>query len=288
VEIINDQGADVKKLAIALSFFFCLGFAVVPSQVVAGTYFTGVKGWYASWDSAILDWFEEDLANTFLQSAGLTLVSDKDPGEGHLVGPMFGYLTDDGKWSFSFSPMIISDFEQDWYGMAGPMTVQSHIDLDRQDYDLAASMKLNGNYKLYFGYKYQDMSMDFTYTYDVGGVPTTFNDTIDSKVHIPTIGIGGVYQFSNSLVGGAQVGLLYTFPELEITTAGVTTDIRPWNSFGFNVELNLTYRPAPGVLVQGGYRYQAFEFEARAHGFFIYIDSYYITLGLTISAFYVF
>jgi hypothetical protein len=277
----------VKKLVIALSLFCCLGFAADPARAVAGTYFTGAKGWYASWDSAVLDWFEEDLAYHFLQNS-LVLVADKDPGSGYLVGPMFGYLTDDGKWSFSFSPMVISDFKQDWHGMAGAMVLQAEVDLKRQDFDFAASLKLNDNYKLYFGYKYQDISMDFDLTYDIGGMPTTFFYKIDSIVHIPTVGIGGVFQLSNSLVGGAQAGLLYTFPSLEISEGGVAENIRPWNSFGFNVELSLTYRPAPSVLVQGGYRYQVFEFEARAPGSYNDIKSYDITHGLTLSAVYVF
>ena len=277
----------MRKLVIALSLFFCLGFAAAPSRAVAGTYFTGVKGWYASWDSAILDWFEEDLGQAFLQNR-LSLKADSDPGDGYLVGPMFGYMTDDGKWSFSFAPMVISDFSQDWYGMAGSMALYTTVDLTRKDYDLAARMKLNDNYKLYFGYKYQDMKMDFHLAYDAGGMPQNFLYEIESRVHIPTVGLGAVYQLTDSLVAGGQAGILYTFPTLEITTSGVTEDIRPWNSFGFNVELSLTCRPAPSVLVQGGYRYQIFEFEARAPGSFNDIKSYDITHGLTFSAIYVF
>lgn len=60
------------------------------------------------------------------------------------------------------------------------------------DRNFFASLKLNDNYKLYFGYKYQDISMDFNLTYDIGGMPATFIYKIDSKVHIPTVGIGGV------------------------------------------------------------------------------------------------
>ena len=277
----------MKKFTIALSLFFCLGFSLEPDRALAGTYFTGAKSWYASWDSAILDWFEEDLGQAFLQNR-LTLRADSDPGDGYLAGPMFGYLTDDGEWSFSFAPMVFSSFSQDWHGTAGPMSLLTTVDLTRRDYDLAASMKLNNNYKLYFGYKYQDMKMDFHLAYDVAGMPQNFLYKIESKIHIPTIGIGTAYQLTDSLVAGGQAGILYTFPTLKITTAGVSEDIRPWNSFGFNIELNLTYRPASNVLVQAGYRYQVFEFEARAPGSFNDISSYDITHGLTLSAIYMF
>ena len=65
------------------------------------------------------------------------------------------------------------------------------------------------------------------------------------------------------------------------------TVIRPWNSFGFNVELNLTYRLEDSVLIQGGCRYQVFEFEARAPGSYDDIKSYDINHGLTLSVVYV-
>ncbi|MCK4838587.1 MAG: hypothetical protein KAS94_07260 [Desulfobulbaceae bacterium] len=277
----------MKKLTTVLGLFFCLGLLVNPSGAKAGTYFTGAKGWYASWDSGILNWFEEDLAHSFLANR-LTLTADSDPGDGYLLGPLFGYMTDDGKWSFSFAPMIISDFSQDWHGMAGPMALNTTVDLTRHDFDFAASMKLSDNYKMFFGYKYQDMKMDFNLSYEVMSDPQNFLYCIESQVHIPTVGISGVYQFGSSLVAGGQVGLLYTFPSLEITSAGVTEDIRPWNSFGFNLEASLTYRPATDVLLQVGYRYQVFEFEARAPGSYNDISSYDITHGLTLTGVYLF
>jgi len=278
----------VKKLTTVLGLFFCLGLAVNPSSVWGGTYFTGIKGWYASWDSAILDWFEEDLAQDYMENSGLTLISDSDPGDGYLVGPLFGYMTDDGKWSFSFAPMVISDFSQDWHGMAGAMVQRATIDLTRHDFDFAASMKLSDNYKLFFGYKYQDMQMDFNLTFDAMGSSLETLYVIESQVHIPTVGISGVYQLGSSLVAGGQVGLLYTFPTLEIKEGGITRDIRPWNSFGFNLEASLTYRPVTDVLLQAGYRYQVFELEARAPGSVNVISSYDITHGLTLTGVYLF
>jgi hypothetical protein len=277
----------VKKLTAVLGLFFCLGMAVNPSGAWGGTYFTGVKAWYASWDSAILDWFEEDLANSFMENR-LPLTADSDPGDGYLAGPLFGYLTDDGKWSFSFAPMVISDFSQDWHGTAGPMRLNTEVELTRHDFDFAASMKLSDHYKIFFGYKYQDMKMDFDLSYDIMGDAQNFSYRIESQIHIPTVGVSGVYQLGSSFVVGGQAGLLYTFPTMEITSDDTTTDIRPWNSFGFNLEASLTYRPVTDFLFQAGYRYQLFEFEAMAPGSYEETSSYDITHGVTLTGVYLF
>ena len=99
----------------------------------------------------------------------------KSDGEGYLAGPMVGYQTDDGNWSYSFAPMVFSDFTQDWSGNSGPMILNTTVELERHDFDFAASRKINNNFKYYIGYKYQDMSMDFRQSFSAG-IPS--NDTL--------------------------------------------------------------------------------------------------------------
>ena len=42
-----------------------------------GTFLVGAKGWFALWDSAVLDWFEKDISANF-KEMGLNLESDID------------------------------------------------------------------------------------------------------------------------------------------------------------------------------------------------------------------
>lgn len=277
-----------KKLLLVVGLSLLL-----PTNVQAGTYFSGVKWWQTSWDSAILDWFEKDIGETYRQNR-LQMTAHKDAGDGYLAGPMFGYQTDDRKWSISFSPMIVSSFSQDWQATADPMQLQTRVTLNRKDFDLAASYTINKYLKGYAGYKYQDMQMEFilTYTAPMGGTNVTqaFHYDLDSKVHIPSVGLAGVYQLSDNLVTGLQAGLLYAIPSLKMReeTQGTEQDIRPWPGLGFNTEATLTYQPMQNLLLQGGYRYQVFRFEARAPGRTEITRSDDVTHGWTLSAVYIF
>ena len=272
-------------------------FLSLPVSAHAGTFFTGVKYWQATWDSAILDWFEKDIAETYRENR-LVLVAHKDPGDGYLAGPLFGYQTDDRKWSFSFSPMIFSNFTQEWQGSPGFVELRNTINLERKDFDLAASYTFNKYLKGYFGYKYQDMNMDFNLAFSVPDpndpsvilFTQNFQYQVESRVHIPTIGLAGVYQLSEHFVTGLQAGVLYAIPTLTLkeSSLGIDQDIRPWPGLGFNSEATLTYQPIRNLLLQGGYRYQVFEMEARAPGRTEITRSYDVTHGFTLSAIYVF
>ena len=186
-------------------------FLLAPVSAQGGTYYTGVKYWHATWDSAILDWFEKDIAETYRENR-LILVSHKDPGDGYLAGPLFGYQTDDRKWSFSFSPMVFSSFSQEWEGSNGFINLANSIVLERKDFDFAASSTINKYLKWYVGYKYQDMKMDFNLTYVVPGTNFShvFHYEVESKVHIPTVGLAGVYQITDHFVVGLQAGVLFS------------------------------------------------------------------------------
>ncbi len=277
---------NLKKIILVAGIFLML-----PVSVHAGTFYTGVKYWQATWDSAILDWFEKDIAETYRENR-LILVSHKDPGDGYLAGPLFGYQTDNRKWSFSFSPMIFSSFTQEWEGSPGPVDLHNTIDLKRKDFDFAASYTINKYLKGYVGYKYQDMKMDFNLNFVVPN--TTFSQDfhyeVESQVHIPTAGLAGVYQISDHFVTGLQAGVLYAIPSLTMkeSSLGIDQDVKPWPGLGFNTEATLTYQPFQALLLQGGYRYQVFEMEARAPGRTDTTRSYDVTHGWTLSAIYVF
>lgn len=261
----------------------------LPFNATAGTYISGVKYWHANWDSAILDWFEEDIAISF-QENRIPLKTDSDPGNGYLYGPLIGYQTDNEKLTFSFAPMIFSSFDQDWEGSAGTMDLDGKVNLERKDYDFVVGYNISRYFKGYLGYKYQEMEMDFELSYmTLTTGRTTFNYNIESTVHIPSVGLGGFFPLHEKLVAGLQLGLLYAIPDLKITEdSSGAENIKPWPKPGFNVEGSLTYQLSGNIVLQAGYRYQVFELEARGPGREYTTESYDITQGWTLSAVYVF
>lgn len=274
-----------------LIFCFIITFALIgqPSASKAGTFFLGVKGWYTFWDSGILDWLEKDIALSFQQNR-VQFEARRDEGDGFLVGPLLGYLTDDGKWSVSLAPMIFSNFTQDWDGSASAMMLSGSADLTRRDYDLAITYHYSQYIRFFAGYKYQDMDLDFTLntTTTLGTQTDTFN--VEAEAHIPSFGVGVVLPLiQEKVVVGAQAGLLYPMMDMEITNqSGTTEDILPHSRLGFNVEGNLTYQPWESIIIQAGYRYQMFEFEGRGPGRTTTIKSRDITHGPTLSLVYAF
>ncbi len=267
---------------IAMIVLLCV-ILLTPAPSEAGTTFVGLKYWHAEWDSGVLDWFEQDLAVSFKQNR-LQLSAHSEPGSGYLAGPMFGYLTDDGKWSLSVSPMIFSSFTQQWSGRAGPMELKGDVELSRMDIDIAASRLLSKRFKFFFGYKYQKSDVDFKLTYVTGMGVVTEKYKLRSEAHIPTVGIAAVQALTPKLVAGGQFGLLYAIMDLELKdSTGRTEDIRPYPGLGFNAEANLTYMPLERTIVQLGYRFQVFTLEARGPGRDDITKSYDITHGPSLT-----
>ncbi len=254
-----------------------------PATSPAGTYFFGTKGWYTTWDSGILDWLEKDIAISFRENR-LDFSAHKDPGTGYLAGELLGYQTDDAKWSFSLALMMVSSFEQDWHGSAGTMELSGDVRLKRYDFDLAVNYTLNKYLKIYGGYKYQDMDLDFILSFETMMGAQTDIFRVDSQAHIPTIGLGAVYPLQKRIVVGGQAGLLYAIIDMKLKTSGADSEnIWPHPGLGFNTEANVTYMPWKNLIFQLGYRYQAFTTKARGPGREDITTSYDITYGPTLS-----
>lgn len=255
------------KLAAACLFF------LLPSITWAGTFMLGAKYWYASWDSAVLDWFEKDIGVGF-KSNGITLKSEIDPGKGYLAGPVLGYQSDNGNWSVSLAAMLLSDFAQDWDGQAGTMALHSDVDTTRKDIDLAGSYSLAGlqdssslfkYMKLFVGYKYQMVDYDLSLNYDTLMGQRGFDYELEARVHMGTIGAGLAYPFNDKFALGLQAGVGLALIELDMKNPdGSTFDISPSASFTYNGEVSATYTPIQNLILQLGFRAQLWYLEARS------------------------
>ncbi len=278
----------MKKYVLIMGALIAGILAFCPVISSAGTYMVGIKGWYATWDSAVLDWFDKDLAAGF-RANGLVLKSSTDPGSGYLTGPFMSYQTDDGQWAFSLAAMVFSSFSQDWAGSASGMNIASDLEIDRIDFDFAVNYSLLKYMKIFVGYKHQIVDMDFLLSYDTMMGRRQFKYKLESTVYIPTAGVGFVYPAYEKLVLGLQLGVLYSIPELKMTnSANETFDIWPRPSLGFNGEASLNYQPTSNWILQLGYRYQIFQLEARSPERWEETKSNDITHGFIFSAVYVF
>ena len=109
----------MKRWMIAAACLFLLTAVITTDSKADGTWFAGVKYWDAEWDSGMLDWFVKDIGTSFIETSG-QFSAQRNPGDGYLAGPLLGYQTANGKWSFSAAPMVFSSFTQKWSGQSGP------------------------------------------------------------------------------------------------------------------------------------------------------------------------
>jgi long-subunit fatty acid transport protein len=182
--------------------------------------------------------------------------------------------------------MVLSSFSQDWEGYSPGMEMDSDVDLDRIDIDVSANYRLNKYMWWFFGYKYQDIDIDFTLSYDTEmGYSITNRYNLKQSVHIPTTGAGFVYSVRENIALGLQLGLLYSVPDIEMTdNDGKTYTIWTESTFGFNGEFTVNYQPIEKLIVQAGYRYQFFRLDALQPQTWQKTESDDISHGPTISA----
>lgn len=284
-----------SRLLITIVIIFSL--TLWATNSMAGNLLYGGKYWYASWDSAILDWFERDLRAGF-KVQGVGLRSDIDPGSGHLTGPLLGYQTDDGAWAFSLAPMFVSSFSQHWTGSSEMMSLNTEVDTNRMDFDFALTHSLAKHRdkfflfeytKIFAGYKFQTVEYDLTLMYDTFLAPREFNYELDAQVHMPTIGLGFVFPVMRRFALGLQAGVGLALIDLEMKDPdGATFDISPDTSFAYNGEITITYVPADHFFIQLGYRAQLWYLKARSPQWWEETTSRDLTHGPTLTAVIVF
>jgi hypothetical protein len=270
-----------KKFVVILSAFLILASPLCAAD--RGTFYAGTKAWYTMWDSGALKWYGNQLSENF-QGWGIPISVDTKTGTGYLAGPLLGYQTANGKWNFSFAPMIISHFSQEQSitvlnsDPAYESTIGAGIDLERKDYDFALSYALSGlgerwsffKYsKLFAGLKHQATRFELEVTRYTNGVPTgaPLNSGMKYAVTMPTVGFGIAYPCMKNVVMSLQAGIGMAFiDEQETVYNGYDYDLDPADSVSFNGELGLNYVPVQNTIVQLGYRYQQWDFDPRNGG----------------------
>ena len=237
--------------------------AMAPSNAHAGTWMVGGKAWIAVWDSFLPDIFDdmEDYDEHF-DDTYIFSIDRADPGTGFLIGPMIGYQSADGLWSFSAAFMFISSFSQDikvdvsYINFGDPSenyedkeTISA--DLKRTDLDFAFGWNIGHHFKLFAGYKYQDY--DMAIKDDWGTIKYSMT------AHMPTVGAGAAFPLSDAVVLGIQGGISYLMGDVKVE--GESIDLE--NTLVYNGEINLSFLTEGNMILQAGYRFQQFKFEAE-------------------------
>lgn len=235
----------MKKL-LSVCALFCVLLWSAPLS--AGTVMIGAKGWYAEWASAT------DKAISQVLAEMLDYSHTSKPGTGYMFGPVLGYQTEDGRFSFSSAFMVLDKFTQTNSYSSGGATVGTKTEMDRKDFDFALSVMVLDWLKVYAGYKYTMADYDVKFS-------STGNDfyQIEYKGSIPTLGIAAAFPVTDMIVVGAQAGLLYVIPDYRWRVAsGKWEKLGADKSFGYSIEPNLSIRPFESFVLQCGLRYQIY------------------------------
>lgn len=249
------------------------------TEAKAGNLTLGVKAWYeTTWDSGVLDIFTDLFADTLRAADNVTYTRvdyESFIGYGYLAGPVLGYQTSNGKWTFSVAPMILSNYSQSVRGTAlvteafgtvlpAPVTVVDKVEVDvtRVDYDFAVSYAFSDannkgsllDYtKAYLGLKYQQVDYEFTSNTQIMGLVQSSKIPFDYEVYMPTAGVGFAYPMSQDIFLGLQGGVGVALFE------GLNVE----DSLTFNIEANISFNPVDNLIMQIGYRYQQFNFNLQ-------------------------
>lgn len=288
------------RIVCMLLFVMSLVVMVYPTGGHAGTFMIGAKSWFAVWDSAIAQELidlaspeiEQDLIDEGFATTSAEVDATPKQGYGFIAGPLLGYQSDDGLWSFSGAIMLINSFEQEADGTANldgtEYDGKYELELNRSEIDLAVTRSLGTNFKVFAGYKH--LTLENKFSGELEG--TAYGGDVykvDITIQIPTIGVGYVYPFTDKLIFGLQLGVLYAMTDVEYKdylNNGETGDVDVKNSLGYTGEVNLSFLASEQFLLQAGYRYQAIKFTTDSSED-ADIDAWDQFHGVTISAVYI-
>lgn len=259
-----------------LCALMCVCVMLLGVEAKAGTFMVGAKGWYAEWASAT----DKAISEVLADSLGYGHTSK--PGTGYMLGPVFGYQTEDGRFSVSAALMVLDSFSQTNTYSSGGTTIGTKTEMDRKDYDLAASFLVLDWLKLYAGYKYTTANYDVNFS-------ATGDDFYEIKYagSIPTAGLAVAFPLSDMFVLGVQAGFLYVMPDYKWrVSTGEWTKLKADNSFGYSVEPMLSVRLFESFVIQCGVRYQIYSVKFSDPAFGVTKNDEF--LGGTVAAIYLF
>jgi hypothetical protein len=291
-----------KMLAAACAVLFCL----VAAPAFAVDYMLGAKAGYYVWEPFYKD------------GMGASGMSDIKYGTGMLAGPVFSMIfTQD--LSLSLAGMAgrqsthwlstFSEFETDT-----EVSGCYYFDALRIDLDAALSYRLSESFKVFLGYKYLYLSVDYKYS-EMRTDPTNLDYLTESRLeetkfvtpfHGPAVGIGYSLLLSERVFMAINASAMYMRGYLSMEdsaswelseTASPVKGGKPMprvsmEQIGCNIEPSIGFNPGSGLpIITLGLRYQLLRirFTERTLDFVSYNKWYNDSLyGVFVSAVYAF
>ncbi|NMB65192.1 MAG: porin family protein [Spirochaetes bacterium] len=237
----------------------------LPALSQGAEYMAGVRTGYFAWQP-------------YLKEIDASGMSDIKWGTGVLYGPIFSIMfTDDLSISVSAlfgkqSTHWQSEFS--YFDSSTRITGNYYFEGFRADVDSALSYRLSQYFKVFAGYKYQYMAMDYNYTelrtdssnnitdVQVGAIKISTN-----LFHGPALGLGFNYPITDVYFFSINVSGLYMTGDIEFKVKGYESDPlksipdekieSPIRQIGINVEPVIGMNPGNNLpIITVGIRYQ--------------------------------
>lgn len=260
----------MKKIIIILCAFLMLG--IVSTVASAMEYMAGAKAGYYAWQP-------------FYKDLGASGMSDIEWGDGILYGPIVSFIFTP-ELSLSVAGLMgnqsthwqseFSDFDS-----STSTSGNYHFEVFRIDLDSALSYRISESIRLFAGYKYLHMEVDYKYTELRTAIPNdnltqVIMEDIQSLVysHGPAAGLGYSLPLSQHYFISTNVSAVYMWG----TIKSKGTQEYEWSDFtnppnqapgemprtairqiGLNIEPSIGMSPGKGLpIITLGFRYQRF------------------------------
>jgi hypothetical protein len=202
----------MKKIALTIVLLMACS---VLSPAAAMDFIVGAKSGYYVW----VPYFKD------MRGGG---IEDIDQGSGVLYGPVFSILiTPDISFSLAGLTGIQStywnsnDEMKDWQAKPSRVNGTYYVNIRRTDIDSALSYRLSENFKVFLGYKYQQIETKLRATVRAEvlatGVQTLYEGKVDIELpsHGPALGVGYSLSLGSGYFVASNLSLLYMWSEFD-------------------------------------------------------------------------
>lgn len=266
----------MKKIICAICIM-CTAILMLPSLSMGAEYMAGIRTGYFAWQP-------------FLKDIGASGMSDMKWGTGVLYGPIFSIMfTDDLSISVSALMGKQSTHWQSkfsYFDSNTRVTGNYHFEGFRADVDSALSYRMSQYFKIFAGYKYQYLKLEYKYTElrtdltnsnHIEEIDVAVADPTTNHFHGPALGIGFTYPLTDAYFVSMNVSGLYMTGDFEFkgdnlawladgTFNGESHNKLkvPMRQIGINVEPVIGMNPGNNLpIITVGVRYQRSRFKIK-------------------------
>jgi len=261
------------KRLIVLMCILCITIFTLPSLSIGAEYMGGIRTGYFAYQP-------------FLKDIGASGMSDIKWGTGVLYGPIFSVMfTDDLSLSVS---ALMGKQSTHWQSKFSYFDNDTRIvgnyyfEVFRADVDSALSYRISQYFKIFAGYKYQYLKLEYKYTElrtdstnnNIEQIDVAVADPTANHFYGPALGIGFTYPLTEAYFVSMNVSGLYMTGDFELKDERITWNSGTYNTvetgkakipmrqIGINIEPVIGMNPGNNLpIITVGVRYQRSRFQ---------------------------